>query len=141
MVIDKNHIAILYETITGECQKRGSISIDGDDKLDLDVFLAKHPGLAAVVVERHLHPGPQHNEHFCRLAIAGHTGKPYFPYGADRAVMVHRHSRKVVSVHYGNVPGLDKPDHDHELISHDAAEVDDVHHAQQTFLRDGKPIA
>jgi hypothetical protein len=137
-IVDENHIAILYETITGQCQKRGSISIDGADELDLDGFLANHPGLAAVVVSRNAHPGPDHNEHFCRQAIADHTGKPYFPHGADRAVMVHP-AGHVISVHSGNVPGLDHPNHGHTLMSHPTAEVGDVHDGRR-FLRGGIPI-
>jgi hypothetical protein len=105
-IIDRRHIAVLYETITGECQKRGSIAIVGDDTLDLDAYLAKHPGQEAVIIPRSSHPGPDHNEHFCRQAIADHTGAPYFPHGADRAVMVHP-AGHIVSIHLGNVPGLD----------------------------------
>lgn len=135
MVIDKSHIAILYEIITGQCQKRGSISIDGDDKLNLDDFLANHPGLAAVVVPRNSHPGPNHNEHFCRQAIANTTGTKYFPYGADRAVMVHPIGH-VVSIHQGNVPGLDHPDPEHQLISHLTADIGDKHLGGRKFLRE-----
>jgi hypothetical protein len=87
-IIDGTQIAILYETITGQCQKRGSIGIDGDDTLNLDAFLDRHHGLAAVVVSRTLHPGPDDNEHFCRQAIADVTGTPYFHRGADRAVAI-----------------------------------------------------
>jgi hypothetical protein len=133
-IIDRNHIAILFETITGQCQKRGSISIDGDDKLDLDSFLVSHPGLGAVVVPRKAHPGPEHNEHFCRQAIANATGAPYFHHGADRAVMVHP-AGHVVSVHQGNVPGLDHPDVGHQLISHSSADVGDKHLGDRKFLR------
>jgi hypothetical protein len=133
-IIDRRHIAILYETITGQCQKRGSISIDGDDKLDLDSFLASHPGLAAVIVPRKAHPGSDHNEHFCRQAIANATGAPYFPHGADRAVMVHPEGH-VVSIHYGNVHGLDHPDTGHQLISHSSADIGDEHLSGRKFLR------
>ena len=124
-VIDHTQIAILYETITGQAQKRGSISIVGDDRLDLDEFLARHPGLGAVVMPSGSQAGLDHNEHFCRLAIATATGTPYFPCGADRAVMVHP-AGHVVSVHYGNVPGLDHPHPGHRLVSHQTAEVADV---------------
>lgn len=135
MVIDKNHIAILYETITGQCQKRGSISIDGTDTLDLGAYLAKHLGIDAVVVPRSSHPGPDQNEHFCRQVIADHTGSPYFPHGADRAVMVHP-AGHVVSAHLGNVPGLDRPDPGHQLVSHLTADIGDQHVGGRMFLRE-----
>jgi hypothetical protein len=134
-IIDRHHIAVLYETITGECQKRGSIAIVGDDTLDLDAYLAKHPGQEAVIIPRSSHPGPDHNEHFCRQAIADHTGAPYFPHGADRAVMVHP-AGHIVSIHLGNVPGLDHPDPDHQLISHLAADIGDRHAGGRVFMRE-----
>lgn len=115
-------VAVLYETITGQCQKRGVITTD--EPFDLDAFLAAHPGLAAVIIPRDELPGPDQNERHFRQAVADHTGTSYFEHGADRAVMVHP-AGHVVSVHHGNVPGLDRPDDGHRLVSHRTAEVGD----------------
>lgn len=146
MVIDKSHVAILYETITGQCQKRGTISVDGSETFDIDAFVARHPGLGAVIVPRADLPGLHAvnrrlraitaNEHFFRLAVAAQMNTPYFEFGADRAVMVHGTSRRAVSVHHGNVPGLDNPDPGHSLISHLSADVGDMHDGARDFLRE-----
>ncbi len=149
-IIDKHSVAVFYETVTGECQKRGSRSIDGDDTSDIDAFLALNPGLEAVIVPRTALPGLHAvvppggdspvtaNEHFFRHAVANHTGMPYFKYGADRAVMVHP-AGHVVSAQLGNVPGLDNPHPGHTLISHQTAEVGDIFDGQR-FLRNGQRI-
>lgn len=145
-VIDKTQIAVLYETITGQCQKRGSISVDGAETLDVDDFVARHPGLGAVIVPRVALPGLQAvnrglrtitaNEHFFRRAVAAQMDVPYFEFGNDRAVMVHGISSRAVSVHHGNVPGLDHPDPGHSLISHLSADVGDRHNGAREFLRE-----
>jgi hypothetical protein len=130
-IIDRATVAILYEIITGQCQKRGSIHCTGDDKIDIDEFLAAHPGLNAVLVPRAALPFDgladkcleDDNERFFRQTIADHTKTAYFPRGADRSIMVDHSTGEVVSIHLGNVPGLDRPDPGHQLISHMTAEV------------------
>lgn len=125
--IDSTQVAVLYETITGQCQKRGVITTTSGT-VDIDAVLASNPGLAAAIVSRSALPGGAQNETFFRQVVATATGTAVFAHGADRAVQVDG-SGNVVSLHNGNVPGLDKPDTGHQLISHAAAEVGDTYAA------------
>lgn len=135
-IIDQTQVAILYETITGTCQLRGKIVIVGPETVDVTAFLARHPGLAAVIQPsgHQSHPAlakadPGHmayHDAACRKAIAAHTGTPELSEHADRGVQLDELG-SVVSVHKGVVPGLDFPDRPTwRLISHQTAEVGDT---------------
>src|SRR5690242_8109323 len=105
-IIDSTQVAILYETITGHCQKRGTVTTDSTE--DIDAYLARHPGLAAVIVAKSALPGIDQNRAFFRQSIATATSTSVFPHGADRCIQVGPSAvTPVISVHYGHVTGLE----------------------------------
>jgi hypothetical protein len=118
--IDHTQVAILYETITGTCQLRGKIVIVGPETIDVTAFLAKHPGLSAVIRSAAL----PRDDTSCRQAIALATGKSVLTGNEDRCVQVS--AGTVVSENHGNVPGLDAPDAGHQMITHPTAKVGDT---------------
>jgi hypothetical protein len=136
-VIDATQVAVLYETITGTCQKRGSISCTGSDTVDITAFLAAHPGLAAVIVERSSLPGPNANEAYFRQVISTATSTPLLTGHEDRCIQVGPNAvTPVVSINRGNVTGVDEPDPGHSLVTHAHAEVGDTYtHATGAVTR------